>query len=111
MLPTMLGELTASVSNTQGAWAGPFVPVVPYPVPGWTAYNYATGAQGTFTINATDGTVAVRATRDGTTVGVPYGRSPRAPSEAQPTSIQKTNQRPTAPQSRRAAPSSSKARL
>src|SRR5262245_19744674 len=42
-LPTALTQLTASVSNAQGVWAGPFINPIPTAPAGWAAYNYATG--------------------------------------------------------------------
>src|SRR5215470_12999884 len=41
-LPAQLTDLTSSVSNAQGVYAGPFVNPVPPPPAGWAAYNYAT---------------------------------------------------------------------
>ena len=52
-LPVQLTDLTASVSNAQGAWAGPFIDPLPSrPSSAWSDYLYATGGNGTFTISA-----------------------------------------------------------
>jgi hypothetical protein len=51
-LPAALTDLTASVSNAQGVWAGPFINPIPQPPQGWAAYAYAPGANGTFTISS-----------------------------------------------------------
>ena len=58
-LPSVIELVTASSSNAQGQTAGAFLGAIPAPPGGWTAYVYATGADGTFTISATgDGTTA-----------------------------------------------------
>ncbi len=64
VLPAALTDLTASVSNAQGVYAGPFVNPIPSPPnTAWgTSYSYATSANGTFTISATG---------EGATVTVP----------------------------------------
>ncbi len=52
-LPAQLTDLTTSVSNAQGAWAGPFIDPLPTrPSSVWSDYLYATGGNGTFTISA-----------------------------------------------------------
>ncbi len=70
-LPVALTVLTFGASNAQAVSVGPFIEVVPSPQPGWTAYNYATGANGSFTISSTDGNVAVRSFGEDAVVGVP----------------------------------------
>jgi len=57
--PASLNNLTASVSNAQGVWAGPFINPIPSAPTGWAAYNYATGANGTFTISSTGDSATV----------------------------------------------------
>src|SRR5207245_4910859 len=53
-LPSVLSLLTAIATNGQSIIAGPFMAVIPTPPStAWgTAYNYATNANGTFTISA-----------------------------------------------------------
>ena len=58
-LPSALSQLTASVSNAQGVWAGPFINPIPTAPAGWVAYNYATGANGTFTISTSGDSATV----------------------------------------------------
>ena len=58
-LPAQLTDLTASVSNAQSVWAGPFISPVPTQPAGWAAYHYATGANGTFTISTTGDSATV----------------------------------------------------
>jgi type II secretion system protein G len=60
--PTALSELTASAVNAQGQSAGPFLSAVPAAPTGWSAYAYAANANGTF---------ALTATGDSTTITVP----------------------------------------
>jgi type IV pilus assembly protein PilA len=65
-LPNAISDLTVSVSNSLGQTAGPFVANVPAPPgggsPAWSAYGYASNANGSFSLTATG---------DGTTVTVP----------------------------------------
>src|SRR5436309_12343555 len=71
VLPAALTDLTASVSNAQGVYAGPFISPLPC-VPNstwsgaWTCgiagaqgYAYTTGANGTFTVSATGDSATV----------------------------------------------------
>ena len=60
VIPSSLGQITASGTNSQGATAGAFMAGVPTPPAAWTAaYSYNTAADGTFTISATgDSTTA-----------------------------------------------------
>ena len=60
VIPSSLGQITASGTNSQGATAGAFMAGVPTPPSAWTAaYSYNTAADGTFTISATgDSTTA-----------------------------------------------------
>ena len=63
VVPTALTQLTSSVSNPQGQWAGPFMASVPAQPSGWSAYTYtASTAAGTFSITSSG---------DSTTVTVP----------------------------------------
>ena len=59
VLPGALTDLTSSVSNAQSVWAGPFINPIPTQPAGWAAYNYATGANGTFTISTTGDSATV----------------------------------------------------
>ena len=52
-MPGALTDLTSSVSNNMSVWAGPFLTSVPTQPFGWSAYSYASSANGTFTISAT----------------------------------------------------------
>ncbi len=52
VMPSALTDLTSSVSNSQGVWAGPFLQNVPTPPQTWTAYTYASATDGTFTITS-----------------------------------------------------------
>jgi len=61
-MPAALTDLTASVSNNQSVWAGPFLVNVPTQPFGWSTYDYQSSTNGTFTISATG---------DGATVIVP----------------------------------------
>ena len=62
-LPAALTDLTTSVSNAQGVWAGPFIDPLPVrPSSAWTDYMYVTAGNGTFTISAAG---------EGSTVSVP----------------------------------------
>ena len=70
-LPSSLTDLAVTMSNDKGAPAGSFIATVPTPPYGWTAYNYATAANSTFTISSTDGNTAVRSMGDETVVGQP----------------------------------------
>jgi len=58
-LPAALTDLTSSVSNAQGVYAGPFISPVPSAPAGWAPYSYATGAGGTFTISSTGDSATV----------------------------------------------------
>ena len=60
--PTALSELTAPAVNAQGQSAGPFLSAGPAAPTGWSAYAYAANANGTF---------ALTATGDSTTITVP----------------------------------------
>jgi type IV pilus assembly protein PilA len=60
--PSALTELTAAAVNAQGQTAGPFLSTVPSAPTGWSAYAYAANANGTF---------ALTATGDSTTITVP----------------------------------------
>jgi type II secretory pathway pseudopilin PulG len=65
-LPAALTDLTVTVSNAQSQTAGPFMGSIPSSPgggsPAWSAYGYASNANGTFTLSASG---------DGTTVTVP----------------------------------------
>jgi type II secretion system protein G len=61
-MPAALTDLTSSVSNAQGIYAGPFISPVPTPPQGWAAYNYSSAASGTFTISTSG---------DGASVSIP----------------------------------------
>jgi general secretion pathway protein G len=65
-LPAALTNLTVTVSNGAGQVAGPFVATVPVAPsggsPSWSAYTYASNADGTFSLNAAG---------DGTTITLP----------------------------------------
>ena len=58
-LPAALANLSTSVSNAQGVWAGPFVNPIPSAPTGWAAYAYSTSASGTFTISSTGDSATV----------------------------------------------------
>src|SRR5262245_19568360 len=66
VMPAALTDLTASVSNPQGAWAGPFINPIPTPPnTTWgTSYSYNSSTNGSFTISASS-------SADGATVTVP----------------------------------------
>jgi type II secretion system protein G len=57
-IPTVLTQLTAVSTNSQGQAAGPFLNALPVPPGGWAAYAYSPNvAAGTYTITSTgDGT-------------------------------------------------------
>ena len=59
-IPSAIGLVTATSSNAQGQTSGAFLAALPTPPSGWAgAYNYASSADGTFTISATgDSTTA-----------------------------------------------------
>jgi len=67
-LPTVLTDLTVTVSNSQGQTAGPFMNAIPTAPeigsPPWSAYSAA------FTANA-NGSFSLTASGDGTTITVP----------------------------------------
>ena len=48
-LPAALTNLTAA-TTVNGVTAGPFINPIPNPPAGWTAYTYASNANGTFSI-------------------------------------------------------------
>ena len=61
VIPSSLGQITASGTNSQGATAGAFMASVPTPPASWAAsYTYATAADGTFTISATGDSTTAR---------------------------------------------------
>ena len=60
--PAALSDLTAAAVNAQGQSAGPFLSSVPAAPAGWSTYAYTTNANGTF---------ALTATGDSTTLTVP----------------------------------------
>lgn len=60
--PTALVDLTTATVNGYGQTVGPFLPSVPTPPAGWTAYLYTSASNNTFTITASG---------DGTTVSLP----------------------------------------
>jgi type II secretion system protein G len=63
VIPSTLGELTASGANSVGVTAGAFMAAVPTPPTLWvSSYYYATGVDGSFTISASG---------DSTTAAVP----------------------------------------
>ena len=65
VLPAALTDLSSSVSNAQGIYAGPFINPIPTPPNStWNAYAYTLGPTGTFTITTSSGA-------DGATVTVP----------------------------------------
>ena len=65
VLPAALTDLSSSVSNAQGIYAGPFISPIPTPPNStWNAYAYNLGANGTFTISTSSAA-------DGATVTVP----------------------------------------
>jgi type II secretion system protein G len=51
-IPAAITDLTQVTTNAQGSPAGPYLPRVPAPPAGWAAYNYATSANGTFTVSS-----------------------------------------------------------
>ena len=59
-LPSALGLLSQSSSNSEGATSGAFLAALPAPPTGWSsAYSYTSAGDGTFTVSATgDGTTA-----------------------------------------------------
>ena len=59
-IPSAIGLVTASSSNSQGQTSGAFLAALPTPPSGWAAsYDYSSSADGTFTISATgDATTA-----------------------------------------------------
>jgi type II secretion system protein G len=65
-LPATLAALNSAATNSQGQSAGPFMPSTPAPPsggnPAWSSYNYASNANGTFTVSASG---------DGTTISLP----------------------------------------
>lgn len=63
IMPTALDRLTVSVTNDQGATAGPFMAAIPTPPAGWTAYEYAP--------DTNDWTFSISTAGDGTTVAFP----------------------------------------
>jgi type II secretion system protein G len=60
--PTTLADLNAAATNGTGQVAGPFMASTPAPPAGWSAYAYATNANGVFTVSSGG---------DSTTVSVP----------------------------------------
>jgi type II secretion system protein G len=50
-IPSAITDLTVTTANAQNFTAGPFLGAVPQPPAGWAAYNYATAANGTFTVS------------------------------------------------------------
>ena len=61
-LPTALTDLTSSVSNSAGQWAGPFMASVPPPPATWTAYGYTSSTNGTFQVTTQSATDAATVT-------------------------------------------------
>ena len=59
-VPAVIGDLTVATTNPQNFTAGPFLGAVPTPPAGWAAYNYATSANGTFTVSSTGDASTVR---------------------------------------------------
>ena len=57
-LPAALTDLTVA-TTVGGITAGPFINPIPTQPAGWAAYNYATGANGTFTISSTGDSATV----------------------------------------------------
>ena len=59
VIPTAIGLIFASSSNSQGQTSGAFLAAMPNAPGGWAAYAYATSSDGTFTVSATgDSTTA-----------------------------------------------------
>ncbi len=59
-VPTSLADLTTAFTDTvTGISGGPFMRSVPAPPSGWTAYSYATGAGGTYTVTASGDSTTV----------------------------------------------------
>jgi type II secretion system protein G len=59
-MPVAITDLTTSVSNNQGVYAGPFLASVPVEPQGWVAYVYTDKNNGTFTVTSNgDGTSVV----------------------------------------------------
>jgi prepilin-type N-terminal cleavage/methylation domain-containing protein len=56
VMPAAIANLTSSVSNNQGVFAGPFLANTIAPPQTWNAYNYAAGANGTFTVSTSSPT-------------------------------------------------------
>jgi hypothetical protein len=63
-LPDGLVDLTSPAADAQGTRRGPFLPSIPAPPPGWTAYRYELRPGGAFIIMSTgDGQMAASAKR------------------------------------------------
>jgi general secretion pathway protein G len=61
VVPSVLGEITASGTNSQGATAGAFMAAVPTPPASWVAsYYYTSAADGSFTISASGDSTTAR---------------------------------------------------
>jgi type II secretion system protein G len=59
-IPAALADLTTAFTDTvTGISGGPFMRSVPAAPAGWTAYSYATGAGGTYTITASGDSTTV----------------------------------------------------
>ncbi len=64
VMPAALTDLSSSVSNAQGVYAGPFISPIPTPPQNWNVYSYTSAAGGTFTVSTSSAT-------DGASVAVP----------------------------------------
>jgi general secretion pathway protein G len=65
VLPAVLADLTAVVTNAQNITAGPFMAAIPLPPSTVWGANYA------YAINAVNGTFTISAAGDGATVSAP----------------------------------------
>jgi hypothetical protein len=81
-LPPRLDALSERVTTSIGVARGPFINRVPDPSPGWTAYEYRPGADGTFTLATRSDAdrASVRFGPDGMSASVPS--APPEPSTA-----------------------------
>jgi type II secretion system protein G len=60
-IPTAIALVVATSSNAQGQTSGAFLAAIPTPPSGWAAsYDYASSADGTFTISATGDSTTAR---------------------------------------------------
>lgn len=61
VMPTAITDLTSTVADSMGVVAGPFLMnTIPAPQ-NWVAYDYSTGANGTFTVSSSSATDAASA--------------------------------------------------